>query len=315
MPGYDSIAHLSDNQRQKVRENIGLVRVHLRRHACTAAGAPTRDREWDDLFQEGCLGLIEAARSFPADGRIPFAAYALPRIHTAVSRALRGAFATVRQPLYPRQRPDTDRHPPPAATTTLEFDPRDRRPDPRHAPLRTPGVDSVGQRLRARYERTVRKVAVRMQHARPARPDRALVVHRVVEERLLVPEPAARVSLRRLARETRSSYARIAQCEKRLLALVRAELVDDAETLRLRAEADGNPQGMDTPIDRALDDELEQLRIDRFVASFDGAPPKRQAALLLDSMKAAGTCVQTVARQLAASLPPQRRAKLLASTR
>ena len=88
---------LTEEQRRLVRENIGLVGVHLRRHLADLA-VPRRDREGDDLFQEGCLGLVQAARRFDPEGGIAFPAYALPRIHKAVSKALYRKFATVRVP-------------------------------------------------------------------------------------------------------------------------------------------------------------------------------------------------------------------------
>ena len=88
---------LTDEQRRLVRENIGLVSVHLRRYVGNLA-FPRRDREWDDLFQEGCLGLIQAAAAFRQERGIPFAAFALARIHNAVSRALHCKFSTVHVP-------------------------------------------------------------------------------------------------------------------------------------------------------------------------------------------------------------------------
>ncbi|MCH9002296.1 MAG: hypothetical protein IIC02_06955, partial [Planctomycetes bacterium] len=88
---------LSDTQRKLVSENIGLVAVHLRRHVANLA-EPRRDREWDDLFQEGCLGLAAAAERFRPERGIPFAAFALPRIHNAVSKALQRRFSIVYVP-------------------------------------------------------------------------------------------------------------------------------------------------------------------------------------------------------------------------
>ncbi len=88
---------LTEQQRCLVRENIGLVAVHLRRYVRNLS-VPRHDREWEDLFQEGCLGLIKAAVAFRQERGIPFAAFALPRIHNAVSRALDSKFATVYVP-------------------------------------------------------------------------------------------------------------------------------------------------------------------------------------------------------------------------
>lgn len=306
---------LTERQRRQVEENIGLVAVHLRRHIKGTAEA-TRDREREDLFQEGCLGLIQAVQTFRPQSGIPLPAYLLPRIHTAVSRALRGGFSTVRRPLYQPRRTAACEETEYPTTVALDFDPQDRRPDPRHALERSSeekGTGTIGERIRASYVRSVRRAAEESKRARPARGDRAQLIDRLVEQRLLVPEAEARVSLHSLARQTRSSYARVAQCEKRILDRVRAELTDDAETQHLREEARRNAEGMETPIDARLEAELEQARIDRFIARLRAAPAERQGAVLLALIDAAGTCLETLARTLFASLPPRRHAEFLES--
>ena len=63
---------LTEEQRQLVTRHIGLVGVHLRTRVPTPY-QPTRDREREDLFQEGCIALVKAARryrgpAYPADG-------------------------------------------------------------------------------------------------------------------------------------------------------------------------------------------------------------------------------------------------------
>src|SRR3990172_4876630 len=100
---------LTDEQRRLVRDNVGLVAVHLRRNVANLIH-PKREREWEDLFQEGCLGLIRAATAFRAERGIPFAAFALPRIHNAVSRALVTKFSTIYVP--PRRTKRTPLRPP-----------------------------------------------------------------------------------------------------------------------------------------------------------------------------------------------------------
>jgi hypothetical protein len=120
------------------------------------------------------------------------------------------------------------------------------------------------------------------------------------------------VPLRRIARETGSSYARIAQCQKRILDHVRARLAADAETRHLQAAAAHSPEGMDTPIDHRLNTELEQIRIDDFIARFNAAAPGRRGSVLLELLKAADTPAEAVVRSLAGSIPPERRARFLA---
>lgn len=77
---------LTGEQAALVRDNLGLVGVHLRKRVVGSGPSLPRD-QWDDLFQEGCVGLIEAALRFRAERGIAFAAFALPRIRTAVDRA------------------------------------------------------------------------------------------------------------------------------------------------------------------------------------------------------------------------------------
>ncbi len=248
MSGDTAWGRLTDEQRRQVEQHLPLVTVHLRGRM-RGRGAPTREREWDDLFQEGCCGLIQAVRTYSPESGIPFAAYALPRIHTAVSRAMRGAFATIKQPLYPRRAGRLPDDVP--AVLSIDFDPEDRRAHPRHDPAGPPDAVTIGDRIRNRYLRAVQRAADRMTRTRPARPDRADLVRRIVEQRMLVPEPEHRVSLRAIARDTESSYARVAKCDKRLGELVRAELEADPTTQRLRRAARRSPDGLATPVRRS----------------------------------------------------------------
>jgi hypothetical protein len=90
----DGLTELTPEQKRLVRENIGLVGVHLKK----GLGGKVhwhRAGHLDDLFQEGCLGLMRAAQAFDPARGIPFAAFALARIHAAVSRAIRTQFDVV----------------------------------------------------------------------------------------------------------------------------------------------------------------------------------------------------------------------------
>ncbi|HUU84526.1 MAG TPA: sigma factor [Phycisphaerae bacterium] len=314
MLGDYAFRRLSDRQRREVADNIGLVAKHLEQHLALDV-APTRDREWDDLFQEGCVGLIEAVRTFRAESGIDFPAYAMPRIHSAVGRALRGAFATVRAPLYPRGRPLTGASAPPPVVQTLDFDPQDRRPQVRHATDGAPHGETIGERLRDRYVETVERVVRRMPRLRPARGDRPEVIQRIVDERLLIPDEDARTSLRAIARESHSSYARIAKCEKCIIDQVRADLDDDAETQRLRQAARRKPDGMDRPIDSALRDELECMRVDRLCATLEEGPPRERAERLVGLFACAGVAVADAVRAWLMALTPDQRAACLAVLR
>jgi len=328
---------LTEPQRRRVEENLGLVGLHLRRHV-RGKGAPTRDCEREDLFQEGCLGLLQAARNYGDAMGMSFAAFALPRIRTAVGRALESGFTTVGRPRYPRKSrrgaavaaPEDPGGLPIAVS--LDFEPQDRRADPRHRPIdsgqgtapsacrsngqadadRAPGLETVGSRLRDHYLRCVLRAAEELKRHRPMRGDRSELVDRVVCERLLIPEPHARTSMRRLSREAGCSYARVAQCEQRLVQKVRAELGDDLIFARLREEARHRTEGMDAPIEPDLERELEDLRIERFVTRLSAAALPARAAGLLRLIESAGADVADVARSVIGAAAPERRASLLA---
>jgi len=328
---------LTEPQRRRAEENLGLVGLHLRRHV-RGKGAPTRDCEREDLFQEGCLGLLQAARNYGDAMGMSFAAFALPRIRTAVGRALESGFATVGRPRYPRKSRRGSEVAAPKEpgglpiAVSLDFEPQDRRADPRHRPIdpgeiamraacrrngefdasRAPGPETVGSRLRDHYVRCVLRAADELKRHRPMRGDRADLVDRVVCERLLIPEPHARTSMRRLSREAGCSYARVAQCEQRLVQKVRAELGDDLVFVRLREEARRRVEGMDAPIEPDLERELEELRVERFVTRLSAADPPARAAGLLRLIESAGADVADVARSVIGSVTPERRAALLA---
>ena len=127
--GTGTMKQLTPEQKRLVEENLGLVGTHVRR-LVPARSSPRRDREWDDLFQEGCLGLAKAASSFDESKGVPFAAYALRRIQSAVSRALPRVFATVRVPDDAR---GVDGRTP--TVVSLESEPAARAAADRHHPL------------------------------------------------------------------------------------------------------------------------------------------------------------------------------------
>lgn len=292
--GKHSAARLGEGQRHLVTENIGLVSVHLRRHVQNLS-VPRRDREWEDLFQEGCLGLIQAAMAFRAERGIPFAAFALPRIHKAVSRALQTRFSTVYVPPKRRRaravnqhetepgRSTNERHRPQVHSLADGADSRleDRR---RREPWGEPAAsdahssrDTIGQRLRGKYERAVRAACEAMSGKASIRGDRDKLVHIVVEERLLVPHEESRRALRQIARETRSSYARVAQCERRLGKTVRQALQGDPEFVELRRVARTDANGIDLPIEDDIERRLAAASADAFVRRFRQADAVERA--------------------------------------
>lgn len=248
---------LNREQRLLVEKNLGLVGLHIRRSVRNASPGQA-ERDYDDLFQEGCVGLAKAARSFDPRGDIPFAAWALPRIHTAVSAALYGNESLVRRPSGKRRAPrgelaTVDRASLPRVYA-LEAEPPDtRRTDPSGE-----SGETVGDRLRSRYERAVTTASRAALRRKSPRNDRERLVDRVAQERLRVPEPDARTPLRRIARETGSSYSRVVQCERLLKSGVRRALAVDLEFEELQRLSRREQSGGETALD---DDVRSRLRV------------------------------------------------------
>lgn len=346
---------LTAEQRALVNDNLGLIAVHLKRFV-SGLSVPRRDREWEDLFQEGAIGLMAAARSFDPTRGIPFAAYALPRIHNAVSRALERKFNLVYVP--PKRKPKapagkkrrgedgedrasreklSERDVPSAraarsrgedgaagdseaearshpARRPKEFNLsedaahtiRDRR-DPSAAPLHG---DTLGSRLRAKYERAARAVASDMASRGSTRGDRHVLVKAILHERLLVPSEESRRALRQIARDTDSSYARVAQCDKQLVEEIRTRLEADPEFVELSSQSRASGDGMDTPVDprreaRLMDASCTALlrRVGRTDASVRGE--------LLDALfEGDGPALDRMVRVRFPLLPEERRERV-----
>lgn len=70
---------LTDEQRQRVADNLGLVGWVLRRR-----GTPTD--EWDDSFTDGVIGLCRAAQLFEPERGFAFSTYAMNWIREGVTR-------------------------------------------------------------------------------------------------------------------------------------------------------------------------------------------------------------------------------------
>ena len=65
-----------------VEDNLALVKYVVKRFQGTG-------RDWDDLYQLGCMGLVKAIRGFNTDFEVRFSTYAVPVILGEVRRFLR----------------------------------------------------------------------------------------------------------------------------------------------------------------------------------------------------------------------------------
>jgi hypothetical protein len=316
--GRPEEVRLTDEQQRLVRENIGLVAVHLRRHVSNIA-TPQRDREWEDLFQEGCLGLVRAAVGYRPERGIPFPAFALPRIHSAVSRALQSRFSTVRIPpkrgIAAGASPDSaqgdDRSERPKVRS-LSGDLQSRLADTRRHDPDDAGHETVGQRLRAKYERAVRSAGDVISGQTSRRGDRDELVRVLVEERFMVPLEESRRALRQIARETHSSYARVAQCDKQLGAEIRSTLEVDPEFRELHRRVRSDPDGTRAPIDDEFERGLAELSAEEFVRRFRAAHTPKRADMLASLLRLSDSDMSDVVRDRVLRMPMRKRELLLA---
>lgn len=269
-------AELDDRQQALVRDNVGLVAVHIRRNVRNVHSGRA-DRDYEDLFQEGCCGLIQAARTFDPTKGIPFAAFALRRIHTAVSGALYESASPIRRP---RRRSKKNANPAgpeiPPKVFQLENDPRDGR----HQPDPLGGDDTLGDRVRAKIETAITMATRKVDRRRAPRGDRRALMDMLIRDRLLIAEPTAKTSLREIARQTNSSYTRVLQCERRILEAVRQMLSGDLEFLRLLSMIRQDQRGTDTPVDNEMRTELRRLAATVFAGRIQSCDARRRERLL-----------------------------------
>lgn len=304
-----------------VRENIGLVAVHLRRNIRNLS-VPRRDREWEDLFQEGCLGLIRAAVAYRPERGIPFVAFAFPRIRNAVSRALQSRFSTVYVPPQRRDtrcacstEPDTDRrHKQPKVHSLSDNFQLDVAAKHRHDPSGH-GGETIGDRLRSKYERAVDSAGNTISGKNSTRGDRDKLVRILVEERFLIPHEESRRALRQIARDTRSSYARVAQCDKQLGGEIRSTLEADPEFLELKRRSLSDPDGTNALIDQRLERDLAETSADAYARRFRTADPLSRARILEAVVAVADRDIDKLIRTRVLRLPMRERELLLQGAR
>lgn len=321
MPKVDRNAEkLDESRKQRVRDNMGLVATHLSRNVRGLSGRG-RPEAWDELFQEGCLGLIRAAKEFDERRGIPFAAFALPRIHRAVSKALHGKGAVI-DPLRKRGRfaGAQDRHNPFSRTESLSalrterMSLKSRRPPDAGAHPGDEAGDTVGARLRRKHDRAVQAAATAIGASAPALGDRRKIIRLITRDRLLVPDEASRSSLRAIADKTKSSFGRVVDCERRLVAAVRTELENDPEFVRLRRLAGTSVAGAELLVDQDVDRELAHAAADTFVARFREASRKDRARMIAELLDVHGGDLVPWIRGRFSTMPDEKRELIVRRT-
>ncbi len=318
---------LTEEQRALVEQNLGLVNVHIRRFVALPR-SPHRQREYDDLYQEGCLSLMESAKTHDPARHGPFAAYAIPRIHHAISMALYERFSTVRVPAKSvkrarqrqRDRAGDDRHrPEPALVETHNFSDESMdarvstrsRPCPPGACRAAGGEGIIRARLREKYQAAVREAADRVCASGRGREDRHALIKRFVEERLLIPEPGAQTSKRQLARDFSCSIGRVQSCDDALTGEIRGLLGADDEFRALLHLARQEDEGMDAPVEASAGAKLTRAALDGFARRFARLPAGVQADVLRNLVCTVLGSLSDFARRLFGQLDVRQRAHFL----
>ncbi|MFQ6048840.1 MAG: sigma-70 family RNA polymerase sigma factor [Phycisphaerae bacterium] len=280
---------LSAQQQRLVQDHLGLIRLHLARHI-RLPRQPSRTGEYDDLFQEGCLALIEAARTYRPARHGPFAAYALPRIRYAISHYLYEGFATVRIPATVRKLARRA-----GSLPTLGPLPDPQYLPPSHASARhRPDAPTVGDLWLERYRRAVVAVASALKASPRCRPDRARLIDRFVAERLLIPEPTARTPKRQLARQFGCSLGRINGLERQFMRAIAARLHDDPDAAALQRRAASSDRGWCEPTAAPLDNPPGEMDAASFVSAVKALPYQHQARIALAALRRAGLDVMRI---------------------
>ena len=303
-------AALSTQRQALVRDNIGLVHVHLR-HATARSPSAWSDRDREDFVQEGCLGLIRAAQDFNPQGSIPFAAFALPRIHTAVHRAMLRRQAIGERPLD-------------ASTTAAGGGgkaalQRARRSGFRADPLEAlgewygSGTDTIGVRLREKFDRAVRRAVVELS-TDAAEGSPGSLLQALAVERHLVPDVHARKPFRQLARQLGEKYARVTHYDRLLRSAIARILSGDPEFAALTDIARTQETGLDGFADRDLDVRLARLGAAELLQRILHSPADhRERALNRLFSLAPQSLLQSLERELEV-LPVEVREELLSCT-
>ncbi|MBK8269782.1 MAG: hypothetical protein IPK83_16400 [Planctomycetes bacterium] len=242
---------LSERQRRGVARHIPLVKLTLRRHFPQRIRA-AHGRDLHELFQEGCLALVQAVRSHDRRRHGPFPAYAMARIHFAVSAFAHEQAHVVRVPFIAQRRRRSRRQesavaPPVFMRLSDALPPRRRNGRPQNsirraaAKPRDYATETASETIRQKLEDAFALAVAEASDAARGRADAPAIFARCLSERWLIPEPDSKTPIRRLAEELRCSVGRITHCEERVRRSVARRLGEDESLLSLTRLAKIHP--------------------------------------------------------------------------
>jgi len=182
-----------------------------------------------------------------------------------------------------------------------------QHPSAQQAPHRP----TVGERLREKYERAVQGAAQTESSRVSTRGDRERLVRALVEERFLVPEEASRRPLRHIACDTKSSYARVADCDKQLSDEIRRTLEADPEFHALQRISKTDPVGANLSIDENFESRLAGITASEFTRRFAVAQRDVRASMLHSLLELFPGDLEEIVRTRVLTLPADARERLL----
>ncbi len=246
--GLDS---LSAGQRRLVERHLPLVHLTLLRLKPMRLHHPGVG-SYSELFQEGSLALVDAVRTHDAVRHGAFAPFAMARMRFSISRYLHETHGIIRVPFITQRRfrrrrfhGEKDRHDPFPSPRVVSLSQRHRvvsRPL-----MNEPAVGSttVGEQVRARYERAARRVIRKLARSSRATPAGRRVLKKCAQDRWSIPEPDEKTSIRTLARSLDCPSSHVIRCEERFRKNMGRILKEDAALQRLLKWKRRAREGMD----------------------------------------------------------------------
>lgn len=293
----ETTGRLTEPQQQLVEDHLGLVAMHLRNRVPTPR-LPHRQREYDDLYQEGCLALLEAALRYRATRDGAFVPYALLRIRRSIHDALLDQFSVVKVPVRAmKQAMRKDSHVQWAPLPTVSLPDRPLRSPTARDPS-APQGPCLRHLLREQFERAVYRAikylhTLEWRHRNPCD-----VMERLARERLLIAREAERTPLRRIARDHSVSSSRAVAYEKQLLSAVESELSRDPQFALLMRFAGDDAAAWDARLDESQVRQVREAKTKEFEKRFEQLNERAKAVTLYRLLERSTPAIEEVARNL-----------------